>query len=68
MNPNLHEDALHIVTSAIDAVKPDAAVRRALQGATFPGRVFWLRSARPGGRWHTPHCNVCPRRRRRELL
>lgn len=40
MNPNLHEDALHIVTSAIDAVKPDAAVRRALQGATFPGRVF----------------------------
>ena len=30
MNPKLHEDAVHIVTSAIDAVKPDAAVRRAL--------------------------------------
>ena len=68
MNPNLHEDALHIVTSAIDAVKPDAAVRRACKVRPFPGVCFWLRSARPGCRWHTPHCNVCLRRRRRELL
>lgn len=48
MNPNLHEDALHIVTSAIDAVKPDAAVRRALQGVTFPRRVFLVAVGKAG--------------------
>ena len=32
---NLHQTALEIVTDAIDAVKPDAAVRRALANATF---------------------------------
>ena len=53
MNPNLHEDALHIVTSAIDAVKPDAAVRRALQGATFPGRVFLVAVGKAG--WQMAH-------------
>ena len=53
MNPNLHEDALHIVTSAIDVVKPDAAVRRALQGATFPGRVFLVAVGKAG--WQMAH-------------
>ena len=53
MNPNLHEDALHIVTSAIDAVKPDAAVRRALQGVTFPGRVFLVAVGKAG--WQMAH-------------
>lgn len=53
MNPNLHEDALHIVTSAIDAAKPDAAVRRALQGATFPGRVFLVAVGKAG--WQMAH-------------
>lgn len=53
MNPNLHEDALHIVISAIDAVKPDAAVRRALQGATFPGRVFLVAVGKAG--WQMAH-------------
>lgn len=53
MNPNLHEDALHIVTSAIDAVKPDAAVRRALQGATFPGHVFLVAVGKAG--WQMAH-------------
>ena len=53
MNPNLHEDALHIVTSAIDAVKPDAAVRRTLQGATFPGRVFLVAVGKAG--WQMAH-------------
>ena len=32
---NLHQTALEIVTDAIGAVKPDAAVRRALANATF---------------------------------
>ena len=53
MNPNLHEDALHIVISAIDAVKPDAAVRRALQGVTFPGRVFLVAVGKAG--WQMAH-------------
>lgn len=53
MNPNLHEDALHIVTSAIDAVKPDAAVRRALQCVTFPGRVFLVAVGKAG--WQMAH-------------
>ena len=53
MNPNLHEDALHIVTSAIDAVKPDAAVRRALDGMTFPGRVFLVAVGKAG--WQMAH-------------
>ena len=53
MKPNLHEDALHIVTSAIDAVKPDAAVRRALQGAIFPGRVFLVAVGKAG--WQMAH-------------
>ena len=53
MKPTLHEDALHIVTSAIDAVKPDAAVRRALQGVTFPGRVFLVAVGKAG--WQMAH-------------
>ena len=53
MKPNLHEDAMHIVTSAIDAVKPDAAVRRALQGVTFPGRVFLVAVGKAG--WQMAH-------------
>lgn len=53
MNPKLHEDAVHIVTSAIDAVKPDAAVRRALHGMTFPGRVFLVAVGKAG--WQMAH-------------
>lgn len=53
MKPNLHEDAMHIVTSAIDAVKPDTAVRRALQGVTFPGRVFLVAVGKAG--WQMAH-------------
>ena len=40
MNCNLRSDAEQIVRAAIDAVKPDAAVQRALKTITFPGRVF----------------------------
>ena len=53
MNPKLHEDVVHIVTSAIDAVKPDAAVRRALHGMTFPGRVFLVAVGKAG--WQMAH-------------
>ena len=36
----LRAHAQKIVRAAIDAVLPDAAVRRALEGQTFPGRVI----------------------------
>jgi hydroxypyruvate reductase len=40
MNHLLREHAERIVREAIAAVQPDAAVRRALAGKTFPGRVL----------------------------
>ena len=40
MNQKLRTDAEAIVRSAIAAVKPDAAVQRALENKTFPGGVF----------------------------
>ena len=40
MDQILRQDADFIVFSAISAVKPDAAVRRALAGMEFPGRVL----------------------------
>ena len=40
MNHDLRRDADAIIASAIEAVLPDAAVRRALEGREFPGRVL----------------------------
>ncbi len=40
MNTELRKDALEIAEDAIRRVLPDEAVRRALEGAAFPGRVF----------------------------
>ncbi|HJD21174.1 MAG TPA: glycerate kinase [Candidatus Gemmiger faecigallinarum] len=40
MNSRLRADADAIVRQAIHAVLPDEAVRRALKGRTFPGRVL----------------------------
>lgn len=37
---NLHSDAQAIISAAIKAVQPDAAVKRALEGKAFPGRIF----------------------------
>ena len=39
MNESLRKDADAIVAACIRAVQPDAAVRRALEGREFPGRV-----------------------------
>ena len=36
----LYADAEHIIHSAIRAVRPEEAVRRALEEACFPGRIF----------------------------
>ena len=40
MNPLLRRDAEKIVRAAIESVLPDEAVRRALEGMRFPGRVI----------------------------
>ena len=39
MHPTLHSDAQAIIRRSIQAVLPDEAVRRALQGRTFSGKV-----------------------------
>lgn len=40
LEKRLRADAETILRASIGAVKPDSAVRRALDGARFPGRVF----------------------------
>jgi hydroxypyruvate reductase len=40
MDQILRSHAEHIITAAIQAVQPDEAVRRALDGRSFPGRVL----------------------------
>ncbi len=40
MDQRLRQDAAYIIDRAIAAVLPDEAVRRALAGRTFPGRVL----------------------------
>ena len=40
LEKRLRADAETILRASIGAVKPDSAVRRALEGAHFPGRVF----------------------------
>lgn len=42
MTSNLRADADVIVTAAIQAVQPDAAVARALANASFPGRLLLI--------------------------
>ena len=42
MNSTLRQDAENMIRQAIDAAEPGFAVRKALQGRTFPGRVFLI--------------------------
>ena len=58
----LRADGETILRKAIRAVLPDGAVRRALAGVQFPGRVF-LRQARPPGRWQALRAKCSPRSR-----
>lgn len=46
----LREDARYIYTRAIEAVLPDEAVRRALDGADFPGRVILVAAGKAAWR------------------
>ena len=50
MNGALRRDAECIVKSAIEAVLPDEAVRRALAGRHFPGRVFLVAAGKAAWR------------------
>ena len=46
----LREDAKYIYTRAIEAVLPDEAVRRALTGQSFPGRVILVAAGKAAWR------------------
>ena len=46
----LREDAKYIYTHAIEAVLPDEAVRRALTGQSFPGRVILVAAGKAAWR------------------
>lgn len=46
----LREDAKYIYTRAIEAVLPDEAVRRALAGQSFPGRVILVAAGKAAWR------------------
>ena len=48
MNTQLRRHADQIVRQAIDAVLPDAAVKRALDGQTFPGKVILVAAGKAG--------------------
>lgn len=59
----LRADGETILRKAIRAVLPDGAVRRALAGVQFPGRVFLVAAARPPGRWQALRAKCSPRSR-----
>ena len=48
MNQKLRKNADHIMKAAIAAVMPDAAVRRALEGRVFAGRVVLVSAGKAG--------------------
>ena len=48
MNKELRTHANQIIEEAIHAVRPDAAVRRALEGKTFPGKVVLVSAGKAG--------------------
>ncbi len=50
MNQNLRRDAEEAVRAAIRAVLPEDAVRRALSGLSFPGRVFLVAAGKAAPR------------------
>lgn len=47
----LREHAQTIIDDTLKQVQPHAAVQRALEGCTFPGKALSLPSAKPLGPW-----------------
>ena len=56
MEQCLREDAQQIIDQAIRAVQPDEAVRRALAGRSFPGRVVLVAAGKAA--WQMAHAAV----------
>ena len=56
MEQRLREDAQQIIDQAIRAVQPDEAVRRALAGRSFPGRVVLVAAGKAA--WQMAHAAV----------
>ena len=56
MNSRLRQDADTIIQQAIRAVLPDEAVRRALEGRAFPGRVLLVAAGKAA--WQMAHAAV----------
>lgn len=48
MNSELRKDAERIARAAVEAVKPDAAVRRAVENMHFAGRVYLVAAGKAG--------------------
>ena len=61
----LREDAKYIYTRAIEAVLPDEAVRRALDGQSFPGRVILVAVGKAAWRMASAAVSALMRGRRR---
>ena len=58
MDQLLRSHADHIIRHSIDAVLPDTAVRRALEGKTFPGRVFLAAAGKAAWQMAKAACEV----------
>ena len=54
---NLRQDANQIIQAAIKAVQPDAAVQRALEGRTFPGKVVLISAGKAGWQMAKAACD-----------
>ena len=50
MNAALRRDAEEIIAASIRAVQPDEAVRRALAGASFPGKIYLVAAGKAAWR------------------
>lgn len=57
MNSQLRGDAEKIISVAIRAVQPDAAVRRALEKATFPGKIVLVAAGKAAWQMAKAACN-----------
>ncbi len=58
MDLKLRADAQNIVNSAIAAVMPDEAVKRALEGKQFPGRVYLVAAGKAAWQMAKAACDV----------
>lgn len=58
MNAKLHQDAQTVIRRSIQAVLPDEAVRRALQGRTFSGKVVLVAAGKAAWQMAKAACGV----------